>query len=81
MTKSIRKAKMFRSRFKIISTKKSLMNTGTIIRSKGILLHQSKEKYFSDVNVESISDSKDLWKTIKPFFLIRSQKQYNDYKK
>ena len=74
MTKSIRKAKMFRSRFKIISTKKSLMKTGTIIRSKGILLHQSKEKYFSDVNVESISDSKDLWKTIKPFFLIKVSK-------
>ena len=32
------------------------------------LLHQTKEKYFSDINVKSTSDSKTFWKTIKPFF-------------
>ena len=32
------------------------------------LLHQTKEKYFSDINVKSISDNKRFWKTIKPFF-------------
>ena len=32
------------------------------------LLHQTKEKYLSDINVKSISDSKKVRKTIKPFF-------------
>ena len=32
------------------------------------LLRQTKEKYFSDINVKSISDNKKIWKTIKPFF-------------
>ena len=32
------------------------------------LLRQTKEKYFSDINVKSISDNKKFWKTIKPFF-------------
>ena len=31
------------------------------------LLRQTKEKYFSDINVKSISDKK-FWKTKKPFF-------------
>ena len=31
-------------------------------------LRQTKEKYFSDINVKSISDNKKSWKTIKPFF-------------
>ena len=32
------------------------------------LLRQTKEKYFSDIKVKSISDNKRFWKTIKPFF-------------
>ena len=32
------------------------------------LLRQTKEKYFSDINVKSISDNKKFWKIIKPFF-------------
>ena len=32
------------------------------------LLHQTKEKYFSEINVKSISDHKNCWKTIKSFF-------------
>ena len=32
------------------------------------LLRQTKEKYFSDINVKSISENKKFWKTIKPFF-------------
>ena len=33
------------------------------------LLCQNKEKYFSNINVKSISDNKKFWKTMKPFFL------------
>ena len=32
------------------------------------LLCQTKEKYFSDINVKSISDNKKFWKNLKPFF-------------
>ena len=32
------------------------------------VLRHTKEKYFSDVNVKSISDNKKFWKTIKLFF-------------
>ena len=32
------------------------------------ILRQTKEKYFSDINVRSIYDNKKFWKTIKPFF-------------
>ena len=32
------------------------------------LLRHTKEKYFSDINVKSISGKKKIWKTIKPFF-------------
>ena len=32
------------------------------------LLHQTKEKYFGEINVKSISDNKNFLKTIKPFF-------------
>ena len=31
-------------------------------------LRQTKEKYFSDINVKSISNNKKFWKTIKLFF-------------
>ena len=48
------------------------MKTGTIIRTKKNfcvkLLCQTKEKYFSDINVKSISDKKKFWKSIKTFF-------------
>ena len=36
------------------------------------LLHQTKEKYFSDINVKSISGNKKFWKTLKPFFSNKS---------
>ena len=32
------------------------------------LLHQSRDKYFSDINVRSIFDNKKFRKTIKPIF-------------
>ena len=62
VTKSLRKAIILRS------NKKGPMKTGTIIKSKGIVMLKTKEKYFCDINVKSISDSKKLWKTVKPFF-------------
>ena len=48
------------------------MKTRTIIRSNEIFKlnysRQTKEKYFSGINVKSICDKKKFWKTIKPYF-------------
>ena len=48
------------------------MKTGTIIKKQRNfcvkLLRQTKGKYFSDINVKTISHNKKFWKTIKPIF-------------
>ena len=72
MTKSLRKAVTIRSRLKNnFSKKRSNENWGNYKKQRNFcvkLLRQTKEKYFSDINVKSISDKKKFWKTIKPFF-------------
>ena len=72
MTKSLGKATMLRSRLKNnFNKQRSNENCDNYKRQRNFcvkLLRQTKEKYFSDVNVKSISDNKKFWKTIKPFF-------------
>ena len=72
MTKSLREAVMFRSRLKNnFNKKRSDENWDNYKKQRKFcvkLLHQTKEKYFSDIIVKSISDNKKFWKTIKPFF-------------
>ena len=72
MTKSLRKAIMLKSRLKNNSNKqRSDENWDNYKKRKNFcakLLRQTKEKYFSDINVKSVSDNKKFWKTIKPFF-------------
>ena len=72
MTKSLRKAIILRSRLKNnFNKKRSDENWDNYKKQRNFcvkLLHQTTEKYFSDINVKSISDNKNLWKTIKPFF-------------
>ena len=57
---------------KIIPTKKrSDENWDNYKRQRNFcvkLLRQTKEKYFSDINIKSFSDNRKFWKTIKPFF-------------
>ena len=76
MTKSIRKAIMLRSRLKRnFNKKRSDENWDNYKKQRNfcVKLHrETKEKYFSDINVKSISDNKKLWKTIKSFFSNRS---------
>ena len=63
---------MLRSRlknnFKKISSYKNWENDKKQRNFCVQLLHQTKEKYLSDINVKSISDSKKVRKTIKPIF-------------
>ena len=72
MTKSLRKAIMLRSRLKNnLNKQRSDENWDNYKKQRNFcvkLLRQTKEKYFSDINVKSISDNKKFWKTIKPFF-------------
>ena len=75
MTKSLRKAIMLRSKLKNnFNKQRSDGNWDNYKKQRNFcvkLLHQTKEKYFSDINVKSISDNKKFWKTIKPFFPIK----------
>ena len=72
MTKSLRKAIMLRSRLKNnFNKQRSDENWDNYKKQRNFcvkLLRQTKEKYFSDINVKSISDNKKSRKTIKPFF-------------
>ena len=72
MTKSLRKAIMLRSRLKNnFNKKKSDGIWDSYKKQRNFcvkLLRQTKEKYFNDINVKSISVKKKFWKTIKPFF-------------
>ena len=72
MTKSLRKSIMFRSRLKNnLNKQRSDENWNNYKKQGNVcvkLLCQTKEKYFSDINVKNISDNKKFWKTIKPFF-------------
>ena len=72
MTKSLRKAVMLRSRLKNnLNKQRSDENWNNYKKQRNFcvkLLRQTKEKFFSDINVKSISDNKKFWKTIKPFF-------------
>ena len=72
MTKSPRKSIMLRSRLKNnLKKKRSDENWYNYKKQRNFcvkFLRHTKEKYFRYINVKSISDSKKLWKTIKPFF-------------
>ena len=72
MTKSPRKAITLSSRLKYnFNKKRSEENWDKSKKQRNFcvkLLRQTKEKYFSVINVKSISDNKKFWITIKPFF-------------
>ena len=69
---SLRKAIMLRPRLKNdFNKQRSDENRNNCKMQRNFcvdLLRQTKEKYFSDINVKSISGNKKFWKTIKPFF-------------
>ena len=71
MTKSFRKAIMLRSKLKNnFNKQRSDENWDNYQKQRNFcvkLLRQTKEIYFSNINVKSISDNKKFWKTIKAF--------------
>ena len=71
MAKPLRKAIMPRSRLKNNFSKKMFDENWDNYKKKRNfcvkLLRQTKEKYFSDINVKNISDNKKFWKNMTSF--------------
>ena len=72
MNKALRKAIMTRSRLKNeVNKNSSSKNWNSYKKQINFclkLLCQTKEKYFSNINVKKASDNKAFWKSVKPFF-------------
>ena len=72
MNTALRKVIMTRSRlknkFSKISSAKYWNGYKKQINFCLKLLRQTKEKYFSNINVKEVSDNKTFWKSVKPFF-------------
>ena len=72
MTKALRKAIMTRSSLKNIYNKKgSYENWGKYKKQINFcvkLLRKTKQDYFNNIDIKSVSDTKKFWKTIKPYF-------------
>ena len=81
MTKALRKAIMTRSKLKNIYTKKrSNENWDKYKKQRNFcvkLLRKTKQDYFNNIDIKSVSDTKKIWKTIKPYI---SNKELNSNK-
>ena len=75
MTKQLAKAIMNRTRQKNkFLNKPTLDNKLKYTKQRNYcvtLLRKEKKKYFSSLNISNISDNKNFWKTVKPFFSER----------
>ena len=76
MNKALRKAIMTRSRLKNKFNKNSsAKNWNSYKKQINFCLklsRQTKEKYFNNINVKKVSDSKTFWESVKPFFSNKS---------
>ena len=76
MTKALRKAIMTRSRLKnMYNKKRSYDNWDKYKKQKKKqqnfcvkLLRKTKQDYFNNIDINSVSDTKEFWKTIKSYF-------------
>ena len=72
MNKKLTKAIMNRSRYRNSFLKNPSKENKQIYNQHRNycvnLLRREKKKYYSNLNIESITDSKKFWKTMKPFF-------------
>ena len=71
MSKALRKAIMHRSKFKKKRTDIIWTNYKKQRNFCVTLLRRTKKDYFQNLNVKDLSDNKEFWKTIKPYFVIR----------
>ena len=65
MTKEVRKAIMIRSRLRNKFLKDKNEQQEMIIGSKHKFIRMTRQQYFSNLDLSSISDNNIIWKTIK----------------
>ena len=73
MNNALRKAIMTRSRLKNKFNKNSSAKNWNSYKKQRnfclkLLLRQTKEKYFNNINVKKVSDNATFWKSVKSFF-------------
>ena len=77
MTKTLRKAIMKRSKVKNkFNEEKNIENWSQYKRQRNLcsnVLNQPKKRHFNSLNVNDVTESKKLWKTIKTFFTEKNK--------
>ena len=77
MTKTLRKAIMKRSKVKNkFNEEKNIENWSQYKRQRNLcsnVLNQPKMRHFNSLNVNDVTESKKLWKTIKTFFTEKNK--------
>ena len=72
MTKTLRKAIMKRSKLRNkFNEEKNTENWSEYKRQRNVcsnLLKQSKKRHFNNLSVKDVTENKQFWKTVKPFF-------------
>ena len=77
VTKTLRKAFMKRSKLRSkFNEEINIENWSEYKRQRNLcsnLLKKSKKRYFNNLNVKDVTENKQFWKTIKPFFTEKSK--------
>ena len=81
MTKTLRKAIMKRSKLRNkFNKERNIENWSEYKRQRNLcsnLLKESKKCHFNNLNVKDVTENKQFWKTIKPFFTEKNKTTNN----
>ena len=81
MTKTLRKAIMKRSKLRNkFNKERNIENWSEYKRQRNLcsnLLKESKKRHFNNLNVKDVTENKQFWRTIKPFFTEKSKTTNN----
>ena len=81
MTKTLRKAIMKRSKLRNkFNKERNIENWSEYRRQRNLcsnLLKESKKRHFNNLNVKDVTENKQFWRTIKPFFPEKSKTTNN----
>ena len=71
MTRTLQKAISNCSRLKNLNNKMQSYDIWDKYKRNVKLLPKTKQDYFNNIDIKSVSDTKKFWKTIKPYFSKR----------
>ena len=81
MTKTLRKTIMKRSKLRNkFNEERNIENWSEYKRQRNLcsnLLKESKKRHFNNSNVKDVTENKQFWRTIKPFFTEKSKTTNN----